>query len=56
MSDEAVGEEGKVHPYPGQDRPAGPGAEDGGVRGQPGDDPDVALPSEMQGHDEGAGE
>jgi hypothetical protein len=51
MSD-SRGDDADIHPYPGQDRPAGPGAEDGGVRGQPGDDPGAALPSEMQGHEE----
>jgi hypothetical protein len=37
-----------IPPYPGTDRPAGPGAESM----DPGDDDvEVALPSEMAGHD-----
>jgi hypothetical protein len=51
MSD-SRGEDADVHAYPGEDRPAGPGAEDSAnVRAIPAmEDDDVASPSEMQGH------
>jgi hypothetical protein len=38
-----------IHPYPGQDRPAGPDAEQ--MTGT-GEDTPTALPSEMEGHQE----
>lgn len=38
-----------IHPYPGQDRPAGPGAE--AMTGT-GEDTPTKLPSEMEGHQE----
>jgi hypothetical protein len=52
MSD-SRGEDADVHPYPGEDRPAGPDAEDSAhVRAIPAmEDDDAASPSAMKGHE-----
>jgi hypothetical protein len=57
MSD-SRGEDADIPSYPGEDRPADPGAEamavvvegDAAPGGEPGPPDDAALPSEMQGH------
>ena len=48
MSD-SRGEDADIPEYPGQDRPAGPGAEAMALPTEEGESPDAATPSEQRG-------